>query len=107
VRVSPKTALSLALAIHELATNAAKYGALSSEAGEVAVAWDIAEGEPRRLRLTWEERGGPPVAPPARRGFGSRLIEEGLASELRGSVVMEYRPAGVLCTVDAPLAARL
>jgi PAS domain S-box-containing protein len=100
VRLSPKTALALAMALHELATNAAKYGALSNEAGRIEVGWEIS-GE--RFRMRWAERGGPHVCPPARRGFGSRLVERGLAAELGGTVRLAYEPAGVTCTIDARL----
>lgn len=98
--LGPKTAVSLALAVHELATNAVKYGALSSPAGSVAIDWRVVDG---RLRLTWRERDGPRVEPPTRRGFGSRMIERGLAAELGGTVGIDFDPAGVVCTVDAPL----
>jgi PAS domain S-box-containing protein len=96
----PKTSVSLAMAIHELATNALKYGALSNEKGRVDIRWS-SEGE--RLKLIWQERDGPIVAAPSRRGFGSRMIERGLAAELGGSVAIRFDPAGVICTVDAPL----
>jgi two-component sensor histidine kinase len=76
LRLSPKMALALAMGIHELATNAAKYGALSTEAGLVSVTWRL---EQDQLLLAWRESGGPPVAPPATRGFGSRLLERALA----------------------------
>jgi PAS domain S-box-containing protein len=102
--IAPKTAISLALAIHELATNAVKHGALSQPEGSVAIAWskvDSAEGP--RLALSWTERGGPPVATPSRRGFGTRMIERGLAAELGGKVHIDFAPAGLVCTVDAPL----
>ncbi len=104
VRLSPKTAMSFSMAMHELATNAVKYGALSSPEGRVEVVWavDPAPGG-RRLRLAWTERNGPQVTPPARRGFGSRLIERGLAAELGGSVVIRFEPDGVVCTIDAPV----
>ena len=98
--VSPKTAVSLAMAMHELATNALKYGSLSNEAGEVRIAWNTA-GD--RIRLEWVERGGPPVEEPRRRGFGSRMIERGLAAELGGKVEIRFERDGVICTVDAPL----
>lgn len=104
VRLSPKTALSLSMALHELSTNAVKYGALSNGAGRVRIDWAVdlaADG--KRLKLTWREEGGPPVAPPSRRGFGSRLIERGLAAELGGQVSVRFDPAGVVCAVDAPL----
>ena len=96
----PKTAVSLALAIHELATNAAKYGALSEAAGQVEIRWRADDG---RLRLVWRESGGPPVEPPSARGFGTRMIERGLAAELGGSVRIDFRREGVVCTIDAPL----
>lgn len=99
IRLRPKTALALAMAFHELASNAAKYGALSSETGRVTVDWARA-GD--RLCIVWRENGGPPVAPPSRRGFGSRLIERGLAHELNGTVRLDYRPEGVVCTIDIP-----
>jgi two-component sensor histidine kinase len=95
------------MALHELCTNAVKYGALSNEVGTVVVSWTIAtaEGGERRLLLSWTEQGGPPVAPPQRRGFGSRMIERGLAAELGGTVELQFRPEGVCCLVDAPLPA--
>lgn len=95
----PKTAVSFAMAVHELATNALKYGALSVVAGRVDIAWSEAEG---RLGFTWRESGGPPVLPPSRRGFGSRLIERALAAELCGNVHIAFAPTGVVCEVDAP-----
>ena len=100
VSVSAQTAVNLALALHELATNASKYGALSNESGKVAVCWK-ATGE--ELQLTWTESGGPPVVQPERRGFGTRMIERTLAAEFRGMVDLEFRTEGVRCTVVAPL----
>lgn len=103
-QLRPKSAVALSIALHELGTNAMKYGALSAANGTVAVSWTTMEG---RFRLRWEERGGPPVEQPRRTGFGTRMIEGGLAAELQGQVRIEYRPQGVLCTVDAPLEAIL
>lgn len=104
LRVPPLTAISLSMALHELATNAVKYGALSSPHGRVSVQWAIEEGaSPVRARLEWSERGGPLVEPPARRGFGSRLIERGLAVELGGEVRLEFRPEGVSCSLSFAL----
>jgi PAS domain S-box-containing protein len=100
IRIRPKSAVAVSIALHELGTNAAKYGALSSERGSVAVRWTINGG---RFRLTWEEIGGPPVHPPTRKGFGSRMIERALAVELQGSAKIDYRPTGVVCAIDAPL----
>ncbi|WP_244913944.1 sensor histidine kinase, partial [Methylobacterium frigidaeris] len=97
----PRIALSIAMALHELATNAVKYGALSVPAGQVTLSWSVAEG---RLALRWQERGGPPVVPPTRTGFGSRLIERSLARELDGTVSLSFPPEGVVCTIVAPLA---
>jgi two-component sensor histidine kinase len=103
--VAPQTAQALSLAVHELATNALKHGAWSTDHGDVAIEWSSSESEgARRLRLKWRESGGPPVTPPSRRGFGSRLIEQGLARELKGEVRLVFHPTGLACLVDAPVA---
>ncbi|HEX8064700.1 MAG TPA: HWE histidine kinase domain-containing protein [Allosphingosinicella sp.] len=102
LRLAPRAALALAMALHELGTNAAKYGALSKEGGRVTIAW-TQEGD--RLNLVWRESGGPPVHTPSRRGFGSRLIERGLAADLGGSAVLLFDPAGLRCEIEASLAA--
>ncbi|TXN71998.1 PAS domain-containing protein [Methylobacterium sp. WL6] len=101
IEVGPKAALSLALMMHELATNAAKYGALSVPGGRVAVTWSL--DADAMVRMLWTERGGPKVAPPTRKGFGSRLIERGLAGAVGGAVGLAYEPDGVVCRVEAPL----
>jgi PAS domain S-box-containing protein len=103
--VTPRVALTLAMALHELTTNAAKYGALSAPAGRIDVRWQIErEAEPAPLlRIEWIERGGPPVAPPTRQGFGSRFIEGSVASELQGETRLDYDPSGFRCTMDIPL----
>jgi PAS domain S-box-containing protein len=103
-RLSPKAALSLALVIHELGTNAVKYGALSTADGKVEIVWEVdrALKEPR-LVLRWQESGGPPVMPATRRGFGSLLIERSIAYELDGSAEVDYRQEGLICTIAAPL----
>jgi PAS domain S-box-containing protein len=101
VRLRPKTVLTLAMVFHELATNAAKHGALTKDgAGQIDIAWQV-EPTPQgdRMRLRWQESGGPPVTPPGRKGFGSRLIEGGLAQELDGEVHLDYEPAGVVCQI--------
>ena len=100
VDVSPKHALALSLALHELATNATKYGALSHPEGRVSVQWGVQEG---MLHLGWEESGGPPVAPPTRRGFGSRLLEELVARDLGGDTKLKYDVSGVRCNITARL----
>ncbi len=96
VHLDPKRALALGMGFHELATNAAKYGALSNATGTVRVTWTI-DPDGKFLRLSWEERGGPPVTPPARRGFGLRLIENGLGRELGGVVRIDFAPQGLVC----------
>ena len=103
LRLAPKTAVTIAMALHELCTNAAKYGALSAESGCVALSWSIEHGTPPRLHLRWQESGGPPVVAPSRRGFGSMMIERALAAELQGQVRLAFQPEGLLCTIDAPL----
>lgn len=104
VWLQPKSALSLAMVFHELATNAAKYGALSTDGGHVSVTWHV-EATPAgdRMHLLWQESDGPTVAPPGRKGFGSRLIERGLAQELNGDVRLAYDPLGVSCLISMPL----
>ncbi|TNC11459.1 HAMP domain-containing protein [Methylobacterium terricola] len=104
VSLTPAVALPLGMAIHELATNAAKYGALSAEAGQVAVEWQVG---PDTLSLRWRESGGPPVAPPARTGFGTRLIRTSLERELAGEVRLDFAAGGLACLISVPLAARV
>ncbi len=104
LQLDPKTALALSMALHELATNAGKYGALSVAHGRVAVQWKTRNVHGQAwLHLRWTERDGPPVATPTHRGFGSRLISDGLAFELDGEVALEFEPAGVTCRIDVPL----
>ncbi len=101
--LKPKTALSFSLALHELITNAAKYGALSVPEGRVEIAWkeQIREGE-RWLALRWAEHGGPAVAPPTRVGFGRVLLEQTLAYDVDGEVDLDFRPEGLVCTAAIP-----
>lgn len=104
VVLPPRTASALAMALHELATNALKYGALSSPEGRVAVAWsEVSESGRPMLRLTWTESGGPAVAPPTRRGFGRELIEGGVAHEALGRVSLGFPPSGVVCEMIVSL----
>lgn len=102
VQLSPKAAVAIGMAIHELATNAVKYGSLSVARGILSVGWRVRAGN---LELDWRESNGPPVTPPGRRGFGSRLLERGLAAELGGSVELAYGEQGVTCFMRLPLAA--
>ncbi|MBW8813015.1 MAG: PAS domain-containing protein [Caulobacterales bacterium] len=104
VRLSAHAAVALAMALHELATNAVKYGALSADAGEVRLAWRVGRaGGSGRLELEWREQGGPPVQAPRLRGFGSRLLTQGLPAELDGVAELEFAPQGVVCRISAPL----
>lgn len=106
-RLHPKVAVTLAMALHELMTNATKYGALSTPEGRVDVDWQLQQGEAgvQRLEMTWQEHGGPPVTPPTRKGFGSRLIERQLPMEFDGQAAITYDPAGVICRLHIPLTA--
>ena len=103
LRLPPRLALSIAMALHELGTNAVKYGALSQEGGTVTIAWTVDREAETRLNLRWSEHGGPPVVPPTRTGFGSRLIERSLARELDGEVRLVFAATGVVCTIEAPV----
>jgi PAS domain S-box-containing protein len=102
LRLAPQAAVTLSMAVHELCTNAVKYGALSARSGSVAITWSV---DDNRFRWRWSERSGPPVVPPAQTGFGSRLIERSLASQLSAEVKISYEPRGLICTIDAPVSA--
>lgn len=98
--LSPKLALTMALVFHELATNAAKHGALSDSVGRVSISWMVSE---RQLRLRWHESGGPTVAAPYSRGFGTRLLS-GALDQFDGKLDMAFEPAGLVCTIGLKLA---
>jgi two-component sensor histidine kinase len=100
IRIRPKAALALSMALHELATNAIKYGALSSHSGQIHISWAAGED----FQLCWKEVDGPEVTVPNRRGFGSRLIEQGLSREFAGQADLRFEARGVVCTIRAPLA---
>ena len=104
VLLRPSAALTFSLVLHELTTNAAKYGALQRPGGVVAVACRVRSNGGRELRLHWAETGGPPVQPPIRRGFGLELIERSVAHELDGQIVLDYRVEGLSCDITVPLA---
>lgn len=103
--LSSPAALALAMAIHELGTNAVKYGALSASAGRVEISWNVEETS-GQFRLTWRESGGPPVqAPAGRGGFGMRVIDASFRGQLRGTAKVSFEPSGVVCVVEAPISA--
>lgn len=104
VWIGGRSTTSLTMAMHELATNAVKYGALSLDAGHIAIGWRIEEASGgRHLHIEWREHDGPAVVPPKRRGFGSRLVERGLATELGGRASIVFDPQGIVCTITASL----
>jgi two-component sensor histidine kinase len=104
VPLSPRLAVVLSMIVHEIATNAAKYGALSNDTGTVTVDWDTFEDNGgRKLRLIWTEAGGPPVSAPVQRGFGSRLIERSARDQLGGEATVDFLPYGVVYTVSCAL----
>ena len=107
IGLEPAMALSLGMIFHELATNAAKYGALSNRTGHVDARWSVEPGGPQGvLHFAWRESGGPPVAPPRRQGFGSRLLQRVLTAQVRAEVSMNYPPEGFTLTMRAPLPVR-
>jgi PAS domain S-box-containing protein len=102
--LGPKMVVSLSMVLHELATNAAKYGSLSVPDGKVHLEWLVREQDGYEcLAMRWEESSGPEVAPPARRGFGTRFLERQFAMEFSGSVTLDHRPSGLVCTMDLRL----
>lgn len=107
VRFQAKAAETFALAIHELATNALKYGALSRPDGRVEITWRLEKDrDPAMFLFQWRERGGPPVKPPPRKGFGTELLERTLAFELKGDTALAFDPAGLECSIAIPLSKR-
>jgi two-component sensor histidine kinase len=111
VTLKPRIAIALAMTLNELATNAAKYGALSSPTGTIDITWTLRDGTPaeghqakqQHLRLEWRESGGPPVTPPTKPGYGTRFIERAVGAELKGSYSAWYPTQGVTCVIEIPL----
>lgn len=104
VRVSPKAALALGIALHEMATNAVKYGAFANALGSISVSWSLVpHGDTSHLVLNWTESGGPEVVLPTRAGFGSRVLLRGLAHELDARVTLDFAATGLACTIDIPM----
>lgn len=108
IKLAPRQALIMAMVLHELAANAAKFGSLSVPQGVLTVSWAVRNDlGARRLQVDWEESGGPEVQPPLRRGFGSRFVERSIATELKGLAAISFDPAGLRCNVSLPLSVRL
>jgi PAS domain S-box-containing protein len=104
IKVGAQASLTLAMIFHELANNAAKFGALSSNDGRLAVSWEVAnEVREPTLVIDWMESGGPPVSAPARFGFGSRLLQQGISRQFKGSARLDYDPSGLRCRMEIPL----
>ena len=100
VQLEPTTAQTMALALHELVTNSAKYGALSTSSGRLSIRWDI-QGD--TLAVVWEETGGPEVQQPAARGFGTRSVIASIESQLGGEALFDWRSEGLVCRLSVPL----
>ena len=105
ITLNAKAALSLGLGLHELATNAAKYGALSTKTGALAIEWHLVPAK-NELILSWTETGGPAVSPPQHSGFGRLLLERALAADLNGTVTLDFAPEGFTCLIAFPLGRR-
>jgi len=104
INLHPGAVLALGLAVHELATNAVKYGSLSVPEGRVHVMWALTTGAgPSALLVEWVESGGPPVRKPERQGFGTKLIQRGLAQQLGGEIKLDFLPAGIRCVITFPI----
>jgi len=103
IAISSGPAIALSMVIHELCTNAVKYGALSARAGHVSISWAISQDDSKRFKLHWKERGGPTAREPSRKSFGSRLIEQALPGQLHGEARLLFEPDGVSCEVNIPL----
>jgi PAS domain S-box-containing protein len=109
VELTPNATISFAMGLHELGTNALKYGSLSVSEGAVDITWRIepaGDGDGTGLRFEWRERGGPQVTRPSREGFGSRMLQRGIARELEGSVTIDYAEEGLACTMLFPIDGR-
>ena len=103
LEVGPQAVLMLALMLHELSTNATKYGSLSTDTGSVSVTWSLSADEAQPVFvLFWRESGGPPVLSPTRQGFGSRLIRGALAGAVGGKTTLEFPPEDAVCRFEAP-----
>jgi len=105
IPIASGPALSLSMVIHELCTNAVKYGALSVPTGHVSISWMISNDDPRRFVLKWAEAGGPLVREPDRKSFGCQLIERALPGQLRGEARLLFHASGLVCEVNIPLSA--
>lgn len=106
IQLRPQAVQGLGMAIHELATNASKYGALSVPGGQINIIWEIiGDGDNAQLKLIWRECGGPIAVEPLKKGFGSQILEKHTASALRGQNTLDYDAEGLVWTLTAPMSA--
>ncbi len=105
IKLNSRATLSIAMAFHELCTNAVKYGALSNDQGKVDISWEVLDDD--ELRLVWTESGGPGLTPPEQAGFGTTMVQKLLSNDLQGEVMLEYLPSGLRFQLSAPLSAVL
>jgi len=104
IKIGAQASLTLAMIFHELANNASKFGSLSSEQGKLAVSWAVASDVCHpTLVIDWQESGGPPVNAPQQLGFGSRLLQQGISRQFKGSARLDYDPSGLRCRMEIPL----
>lgn len=109
IELAPDAVTSLGMVAHELATNSLKYGALSNDSGKIEIVWDVTTGSDGQgaFVMRWNERGGPPVEPPRRQGFGTRAVERMLAKDIKASAQLSFSPAGFSCVIEAPVGKKL
>ena len=102
--IRPEAAQNIGVALHELSTNAAKYGALSNDAGQVSIRWAVNDDDPRRFELDWRESGGPPVKEPTRKGFGHIVMNRIAGAAMSGRSAIRFEPDGVRWSLSVPAA---
>ena len=107
LRLLPAAAQAIGMALHELATNASKYGSLSTPSGRIVLTWNMSNDQADEFSMTWMESGGPEVAAPSRNGFGQKVIIDMAQASLNGKATIEYHPTGVVWTLQSPAASTL
>ena len=107
ILIRAEAAQNIGIALHELSTNAAKYGGLSNETGRVTIAWGLSDATPPRFSMTWQESGGPPVAAPSRKGFGTVVMNRIAGTALNGRSSVTFDPTGVIWSIEVPATSAL